>query len=77
LHLLVLEWHVLYDHTRKQTINKTVQASKTNVLVKTIAWTPRTPKPELGWKSYGLDRSRGYIVKELGLQGVFYKKPGT
>jgi hypothetical protein len=32
------------------------QTSKTNVVVETTAWTPRTPKTELAWKSYGLDK---------------------
>jgi hypothetical protein len=78
--LFFLERRVVYDLARKHTINKKntsnidkrlKQASITNGLVETIAWTPRTLKTELGRKRYGFNKVQGLDCEENYFPGAY------
>jgi hypothetical protein len=50
------------------------QAPKTNVLVETIAWTPRTLKTELKQKRYGLNKVQGLDCEGNKLSGAYLQE---
>jgi hypothetical protein len=50
------------------------QDSKTNVLVETIAWTPRTIKTELRRKRYGLNKIQGLDCEENYFPGAYLQE---
>jgi hypothetical protein len=79
--LFFLERRVVYDHARKHAINNTSnitkrlkQASRTIVLAKTIAWTPRTLKTELGRKRYGSKKVQGLDCEENRVPGAYLQE---
>jgi hypothetical protein len=46
------------------------QAAKTNMLLETITWTPRTRKTELRRKRYGINKVQGLDCEENYFPGA-------